>query len=895
LRRLDAATGKSVWPGDRVSLEAHDQPAARGRKDYPGPAVLQPSKNSSWPGPPGLVTSTQELDRGGSGDLVVVVSRSLPCLLAVSGKTGQVLWWFLARRTPPQGMKEGDLQADHLLNHATVLGQPVVADVNGDGTPDFITTFATTDGLKPNQWVEAVSGKNGQSLWRHDIGPPDDKASGQTSYAAVLTQFDRKPIIAIAVGSRLLALDLRSGKEVWPTHDLGHERLRALQFIALSGHGPVDALLLEKQAGDGIVVEVLSLRDRKRLWQALEIADTSPSVGWPEQEPLVAALQKGGRPQVVTCNGQGTFTHNYDATVTVRDAATGEICWSRGWPRLQRDHGGPTVGGLFSPRLLVGPDVNGDGHGELFVASFARGRDGLHPEEGSLFIDCLSGQDGHTLWWSQVDSLVSPGSVAFFDWWQPGPDGWPLLVVSCRRSVTARVDAGKWDTYVLGATTGRVEYRLPAFHAVGVADLNRDGLADLYGAVDGGKVRAFRGVPPELWRLLGTKWRLARNLEGDSIEDLIGESDQGDTIVLSGRDLHVLWQGHPGDLHRLIIGKGDGQGAGLSIRDGKLYGKRKGTVDEMWSWTLPGGKGAILELQQARPGHAATVAVVCGDAVYGLDVSTGQPQWRCEVEEGASPFLLHTDDSEALPRVVFPRGSSLICRMALPVSPTGEYLAPTPPPTSYGPLPEDPRLVRPLPWYPAWIASPYREFILGIILLGVLFIFPVLFYVVLVVGLVIPGSLLRSAWRRRSWRLVLLPVPGLAALGILLTLIFGRMGQGDALAHLARSVAQGTFAFGPPLLYGGIVLHAGFRRKWKMCGWLLAVYPLTTLGIAGLWLAIDARDLQPPEHYSWRGWYIVGIPGAGAAVIVCLGAFCVLRLRMGKRLAGQAPPRPQAV
>ena len=88
------------------------------------------------------------------GDLVWAC-RSSAALWAISGKAiagnqGKELWWFSAG--------EGE-----------TVGVPAVADVDGDGTADFIATFADKHPALTairNVWIEAVSGKTGKSLWR---------------------------------------------------------------------------------------------------------------------------------------------------------------------------------------------------------------------------------------------------------------------------------------------------------------------------------------------------------------------------------------------------------------------------------------------------------------------------------------------------------------------------------------------------------------------------------------------------------------------------------------------------------------------------------------------------------------------------------------------------------
>ncbi len=104
--------------------------------------------------PPALVQPAPDLDGDGVGDLVWAC-RSSAALWAISGKAiagnqGKELWWFSAG--------EGE-----------TVGVPAVADVDGDGTADFIATFADKHPALTairNVWIEAVSGKTGKSLWR---------------------------------------------------------------------------------------------------------------------------------------------------------------------------------------------------------------------------------------------------------------------------------------------------------------------------------------------------------------------------------------------------------------------------------------------------------------------------------------------------------------------------------------------------------------------------------------------------------------------------------------------------------------------------------------------------------------------------------------------------------
>ena len=121
------------------------------------------------------------------------------------------------------------------------------------------------------------------------------------------------------------------------------------------------------------------------------------------------------------------------------------------------------------------------------------------------------------------------------------------------------------EVHVLEASTGMERHRVPGLTRVRVADLDGDGLGDLWGDVEG-ELRAFRGETPEAWRALGqfspaSSLYLRPNgveypavdLDRDSIADTLSEPDvpgflereaQGThaAVARSGHDGHVIWK-----------------------------------------------------------------------------------------------------------------------------------------------------------------------------------------------------------------------------------------------------------------------------------------------------------------------------------------------------------------
>jgi aminoglycoside phosphotransferase (APT) family kinase protein len=437
-------------------------------------------------------------------------------------------------------------------------------------------------------------------------------------YPAEMLQLADKRLIAVGAGTRLLLLDPRDGRPVGNPVDLGFWPVRAPQFADLDGDGRADALLLgpgdqsAPAAGgevgfipDGpkaplpetpVVRYVLNGTPRHDRLTLTAVAPDTGRVLWkhglrgywgwhwsqePFGWPLVADLDGDGKPEIVVPTGEFAGETKW-AGVELRDGATGAVRWQRTVERSSR------FGQLQQVnRVLVGPDLDGDGCRDLFTAvldgvEWSTARDyssiGLMNFDKDynkpvLRIDALSGRDGHGLWWSAHP--VRSGSLTTYPhpyvgppgWWHAGPDGWPLLVVPY-------IGGTSPAAYVVSSGSGKLWHVSPDMPDPRPADLDGDGVPDLLSfrpervnAFDrGGTLETVRGRSPEAWRQLGGRWAIGPDFDGDGIPDLItaprpdrlpdddpkrrreaaarpkSPTDKDRAEARSGRDGRLLWR-----------------------------------------------------------------------------------------------------------------------------------------------------------------------------------------------------------------------------------------------------------------------------------------------------------------------------------------------------------------
>jgi outer membrane protein assembly factor BamB/tRNA A-37 threonylcarbamoyl transferase component Bud32 len=518
LRRINGATGKPVW---ETNINVKVGPLGWG---WPALRQAWGPRNSvaTIAGQPWLVRPAPDLDGDGTRYLVWACGVHSPWLLTVSAKDGTVKWSFSFTGAAFQ--------------QGVPVCAPLVTDVDGDGKPDLLVVFPSG--------VEAVSGKTGKSIWHRNFAPIPGG-----HYAATLTRAAGKRILAIAAGPQLLGLDVQNGQDVWRVPPLAFAPEGPPVFADLLGNGELAVL----QVGAGKISHwASSLTARaaaigKKLWQ------TAEPIRWGQQSqissepgfstgpsPVVADLKGDGKLQVIVPYSQDYATGERRqeerergwAGLEVLDGATGQSRWRR---RLTRAPFGPLEG----PQILVGPDLDGDGHRDIFTATLLRGHQlvSLNSEGATLLlVEASSGASGRTLWRylqpvNQGQEKVGFSRLGALRFGPPGVDGQPQLVLNVsysRQQPPVRNSlpqpGGKpidwiYRTLVFSATTGRVEHVLDGFADVDAADLNGDGIPDLCGLrldptksagtvpeVPATILHSLRGTPPERWRRLGA-WR----------------------------------------------------------------------------------------------------------------------------------------------------------------------------------------------------------------------------------------------------------------------------------------------------------------------------------------------------------------------------------------------------
>jgi hypothetical protein len=678
LLRRDGVSGTPIWDASqpRQAWESRRDPVAwMNRLSYLGDTLR----------PGSLVQPAPDVDGDGTADIVWAF-RGTPSLLALSGQDGSMLWTFTAdvdgRGEPDAHGPEWPRSLEQVPRPGRVLGSPSLADVDGDGALDFLVAFAQFEDGPPvlrlpganarsmpqesahrgRRGVVAVSGRSGRALWTHPIDPePTTLPIDPFDRGATLVWSRGDAIVALLDGARWLGLSAASGQPRGKPIDLGFVPVRPVQYADLDGDGAPEVLALETAKGSqsqmrsseeggayhvrafgmakgsrSQVVAAFSLATGEPLWQEpVSIPYDDPYPLLKMEWPLAADVDGDGRAEVVIPT-TGPLASRYDFQgVRLLDGATGQTRWVR---RL-RPHN-DAYDGLA--HLITGPDLDQDGTSDVVAVSRY---DGRHPrtftvgnvvEPQRIYVDAISGKDGHPLWWWYRDVENSFGLPSLLiwppSWWGPGADGWPMLVVPLGGAQATAYDQAHpgahpepASVHLLSATDGRELHAIHGLSWPRVADLDGDGLDDLWGSVDG-KLRAYRGATPEVWRVLGP-YHTVGDLDGDGIGDVVINDLRIRTniheplrqtlsaVARSGRDGRVLWRSRLDDYASTAFELDDRSEAGYRLSAFPLPG---GDLD---------GDGTVDVLVTKHLAHDTFAPQAASLPLQALSGRSGQPLW----------------------------------------------------------------------------------------------------------------------------------------------------------------------------------------------------------------------------------------------------------------------------
>jgi hypothetical protein len=309
--------------------------------------------------------------------------------------------------------------------------------------------------------------------------------------------------LAFVDGSNFVGLEPHTGKPAWNPIDLGFLPMYGPDvpsgtpaFANLDGDGRIDMVL---RRPDKDTVRAVTLPSGKLLWPRDHTLPGRDWEGWVPNDPrpgflldpLPVDLDGDGKAEVIVPDKRGT--------IAVLDGASGQPRWrsTAAINTLAFDHGFSSAA-----RVLVGPDLDGDGCRDLYLANaighpsdlsfgglstpYPAGMYPMYPLIGGwsshplMRVQALSGKTGEALWrchfpMKRLDPMDRSGSYISVRepllLWQRGRDGWPRLVVP-----------GNPQTLVVEGGTGRVAHTISGvpgpYRAI---DLDGDGIPELIG------------------------------------------------------------------------------------------------------------------------------------------------------------------------------------------------------------------------------------------------------------------------------------------------------------------------------------------------------------------------------------------------------------------------------
>ncbi|MFO0914719.1 MAG: protein kinase [Pirellulales bacterium] len=627
-----------------------------------GTLVSEYSGYGSYKYQPWVLQQYLDVNGDGTGDLILA-ARHQAWLMAISGSGSGVLW-FAPRTDRLSQTPTETSRSSREMTGATFAEPLLVPDVNNDGVADLVVSLVdivTDRGVQMNRypcrrWIEAVSGKTGETVWRYDLADElfdlpasadvpyaqrwyPELVGGQTSNGGGMMHFGRHPIrgrshvertgahvhrpdgphwiqlgqrsrLAVLAGRRLLLIDPSTGQPETTPIELSGTPGRSAKWADLDADGAEDLVFLEETLTAATpqkiqpTVRAWSYSRNKELWSKRLDVEWPAQILWTADAPdwpVVEDLNADGRSEVIV-------PLDRSEVASVFTGGAGSQVFETPWSSLAVLAG--DTGDIVWQRRLVtmdvqidqfvaGPDINGDGSKEIFTAMMAA-------PGSTLYVDCLSGVTGDRLWTTSELLTAQPMGArepypTQLVWWQANGDGWPQLLV---QTVQENADR-KSNWYVLAAADGQMMSKGPGITDLLPVDIDGDSVEDfvVYSAKsnqsrdEGGTLHCIRGAAREAWRRLGQLGDVVADLDGDRVADLAVSWGDGTLTATSGATGRMIWRNRPlPAVDDLILQSASGHGSATTTEsmEGDLDGD--GVTDLLAHDRSTGGRGRVSPL-----------------------------------------------------------------------------------------------------------------------------------------------------------------------------------------------------------------------------------------------------------------------------------------------------------
>ena len=332
-----------------------------------------------------------DLDGDGEND-VVIAFREQAWMLAVSGRTGKVLW--LAKRGADIDRPSTTPMRHRMLRSATLAPPLAAGDLNDDGTPDLIAMFgdigdynlrrAGPDLVPATRWIEAISGTNGETLWRLEI--EDDWLLPSQEDPTVEMPYAFRWFVGLRAGSMASGWGESRGPGptgiVWRSRE--REYTRSGQYSRIPDAPRLTTWATASDARDDAIASDGNTQQRLVFVAGTRVVQLDPRTGKLHSDPQDVGVLSGlparyadmdgdGLDDVVLCEQLPDKTRNAvfgmvaqipQFRMAVWSLAKNELLWQRDftahWPRkMEQD--------VAAPEWPMISDLDSDGACELLI------------------------------------------------------------------------------------------------------------------------------------------------------------------------------------------------------------------------------------------------------------------------------------------------------------------------------------------------------------------------------------------------------------------------------------------------------------------------------------------------------------------------------------------------